>query len=390
MYAIPNAINLSLDFGFFWPFITFFLAFFISYISYPAIIRVSKMKKLAEKPNWRSVHTERIPNLGGVGIFISLNLIITFLGNYLGDENLLTLLGAVTILFFIGLIDDLIGLKPLQKILGQVVASLAVILITNLRVENFYGFLGLHELPYLISVGFTLFVFVLIINAYNLIDGVDGLAGSFAVTISLFFAIFFFANDNNSLFFLSISIIGALISFLIFNFSKKEKIFMGDTGSMVLGFLLAYQALNFLNVSFNPSFVIQSVKSPIYILALFSFPLLDVMRVFSVRLLKKKSPFSADKNHIHHVFLDFGLEHWKISALASVFTVSMVFTVFIFNDVSNLKQAVFLFVLWITSIIIVNNLKLINTLRKKSKKKSKTKKVKLDVVSGIVNLRDLA
>ena len=366
MSVIPHTINLSLDYGFFWPAIAFSLSILLSYLCYPVIIRVSKAKRLMAKPNHRSVHRFKTPNLGGIGIFIAINLIITFLGNYFEDSTLLSLLGSITILFFTGLIDDLVGMKPKSKVLCQVVASLSIILITDLRITSLYGLLGVFELSYPFSIMLTVFFFVLLINAYNLIDGVDGLAGSYAIAVTVFFGLFYFANGNNSMFFLSICIVGSLISFLIFNLSKKEKIFMGDTGSMVIGFLLAYQAINFMSVDFNPNFMIQNTKSPIFVLALFSFPLIDTARVFLLRIIKRKSPFSADKNHIHHVFLEYDLKHWKIAALASFYTMMLVLTVFIFNDLTINKQVFLLLGLWAATVVIVNNLNLKNQLREQN------------------------
>lgn len=369
MSVLPQAINVSLDYGFFWPAIAFSLSILLSYLCYPVIIRISKAKRLMAKPNHRSVHRFKTPNLGGIGIFLAINLIITFLGNYFNDSTLLSLLGSVTILFFTGLIDDLVGMKPKSKVLCQVIASLSIILITDLRIESLHGLLGVFELSYTFSLMLTVFFFVLLINSYNLIDGVDGLAGSYAIVVTVFFGLFYFANGNKSMFFLSISIVGALISFLIFNLSKKEKIFMGDTGSLVIGFLLAYQAINFMNVDFNPNFMIQNTKAPIFILALFSFPLIDTVRVFLLRMIKRKSPFSADKNHIHHVFLKYGLKHWKIAILASLFTVTMVLVVFIFNDLTINKQMTFLLGLCAATVVIVNNLNLISKLKEKSQEK---------------------
>ena len=258
------------------------------------------------------------------------------------------------------------GMKPKSKVLCQVVASLSIILITDLRITSLYGLLGVFELSYPFSIMLTVFFFVLLINAYNLIDGVDGLAGSYAIAVTVFFGLFYFANGNNSMFFLSICIVGSLISFLIFNLSKKEKIFMGDTGSMVIGFLLAYQAINFMSVDFNPNFMIQNTKSPIFVLALFSFPLIDTARVFLLRIIKRKSPFSADKNHIHHVFLEYDLKHWKIAALASFYTMMLVLTVFIFNDLTINKQVFLLLGLWAATVVIVNNLNLKNQLREQN------------------------
>lgn len=369
MSTISSAISVTLDYGFFWPAIAFLLSILLSYLCYPVIIKVSKAKRLMVSPNHRSVHRIKTPNLGGIGIFLAINLIITLLGNYFQDSTLLSLIGAITILFFTGLIDDLVGIKPTSKIVCQVVAALSIIVITDTRIDNLYGLLGVTELAYPFSLGVTVFFYVLMINAYNLIDGVDGLAGSYAIAVTTFFGFFYFANANNSMFFLCISIVGSLISFLIFNFSKKEKIFMGDTGSMVIGFLLTYLATNFLTVDYNPNFIIQNTKAPVYVLALFSFPIIDTTRVFLVRLLKRKSPFTADKNHIHHVLLENGLNHWQIAILGSFFTMSMVLLVFLFNELSINKLTAFLIGAWAVIVVIVNNLNLISKLKEKTKEK---------------------
>lgn len=393
MNTLSNTISVSLDYGFFWPAIAFSLSIFLSYLCYPIIIKVSKAKRLMASPNHRSVHRIKTPNLGGIGIFLAINLIITLLGNYFQDSTLLSLLGAITILFFTGLIDDLIGMKPTSKLICQVTAAMSIIVVTDIRIDNLYGLLGVTQLAYPFSLGLTVFFYVLLINAYNLIDGVDGLAGSYAIAVTAFFGLFYFVNANNSMFFLSISVVGSLISFLIFNFSKKEKIFMGDTGSMVIGFLLAYQAINFLTVDFNPNFIIQNTKAPVYVLALFSFPIIDTTRVFLIRLLNKKSPFAADKNHIHHVLLENGLKHWQIAIVASAFTLSMVLLVFMFNELSINKLTMFLFGACAVSVVIVNNLNLISKLKDKSNNKLDENK---DSEPGIIQkgktifLRDMA
>ena len=286
-----------------------------------------------DKPNERSVHIDETPNLGGIGIFLSLILALTFLGSIFNYNNLLCLIGALVVLFFTGLKDDLITITPWSKLFGQIVATLGVILITDLRINSFYGLFGINELSYITSVLFTVFVFIAIINAFNLIDGVDGLAGSIGITTSAIFGIYFYTNLNDSMFFVSFSLIGALISFLFFNFSKKQKIFMGDTGSLIIGFTLAYQAISFIKVSHMPDSNITFPNAPIITLAIFIFPIIDTLRVFAIRIYNKRSPFSADKNHIHHVLIALGLRHWQIAAFASSFTVISVFTVITFSSI---------------------------------------------------------
>jgi UDP-N-acetylmuramyl pentapeptide phosphotransferase/UDP-N-acetylglucosamine-1-phosphate transferase len=318
--------------------------------------------------NFRSVHTSKISNLGGVGIFIAIYLAIAFFGNQFQDENLTYLLGAISIMFFMGLVDDLIDLKAYSKIILQFLATLSIILITDLRIENLYGLLGIYELSFILSVTITTIFFLVIINSFNLIDGVDGLAGSFAIIAALFFGYNFYVNQNFSMFFISIIIIGSLISFLIFNLSKKDKIFMGDTGSMVIGFLLAYQAVNFINIDFNETFILSNSKVLIFALALFSFPLLDTIRVIFVRIKSGKKIFKADKNHIHHKLLEYGLSHRIIALLASIFTVAVVSGVYLFKDLEIHGLTLTLLTIWFLSAVMLDKIKpLTNTLKMKTK-----------------------
>jgi UDP-N-acetylmuramyl pentapeptide phosphotransferase/UDP-N-acetylglucosamine-1-phosphate transferase len=362
MDILNTTIDFSINFSFVVGLFLCFIAAIVSYVSYPVIIRVSNEKGLMATPNQRDVHTFKTPNLGGIGIFFAISLIISFIGNYFQNENVFHLLGALTVMFFIGLVDDLIDISPKSKFIGQILVSLSIILLTDIRVESLHGIFGIYELPYIISTIITVLVFVTIINAYNLIDGVDGLAGTFAITANLFFSCFYFFNENYFMFFLSIGMIGALISFLMFNFSKKSKIFMGDTGSMVVGFLLAYQAVYLSSVEFNSTLATINPKLIIYVMAIFSFPILDTARVFVIRLKAGKSPFSADNNHIHHALLSFGLKHWEISVATSMFTISIIFGVFLCNNLGVNEMLLSLIAMWLFSIMVISNINLLGML----------------------------
>jgi UDP-N-acetylmuramyl pentapeptide phosphotransferase/UDP-N-acetylglucosamine-1-phosphate transferase len=368
MDKFQQTVSFSIDSGLGMSLIIFIFSLVISYLCHPVIIKVSKLKNLMSEQNFRSVHTSKISNLGGVGIFIAIYLAIAFFGNQFQDENLTYLLGAISIMFFMGLVDDLIDLKAYSKIILQFLATLSLILITDLRIENLYGLLGIYELSFILSVTITTIFFLVIINSFNLIDGVDGLAGSFAIIAALFFGYNFYVNQNFSMFFISIIIIGSLISFLIFNLSKKDKIFMGDTGSMVVGFLLAYQAVNFINIDFNETFILSNSKVLIFALALFSFPLLDTIRVIFVRIKSGKKIFKADKNHIHHKLLEYGLSHRIITLLASIFTVAVVSGVYLFKDLEIHGLTLTLLTIWFLSAVMLDKIKpLTNTLKMKTK-----------------------
>lgn len=311
------------DYAPMWVMVAIILSAAASFYAYPIIIYVSHRKGLMDEPNMRSVHENKVPTLGGVGIFFGVTLVLTFLGSGLASGAIAYLLGALILLFFMGMKDDLVMLTPKKKFLGQIIAALCVILLSDVRIIGFSGLFSVDVLPYVLSVVFTLFVFVLLINAFNLIDGVDGLAGSVGLLASLFFGVYFYQIKAESMLLISFALVGALCPFLFFNFSNKRKIFMGDTGSMIVGFLLAYQGVNFIALNQSEAFEYQVANSPVIVMAVFAFPLLDTLRVFIVRMLQKQSPFEADQNHIHHRLLVLGLKHWQITMTVSIFCVFM-------------------------------------------------------------------
>ncbi|MCJ7467185.1 MAG: undecaprenyl/decaprenyl-phosphate alpha-N-acetylglucosaminyl 1-phosphate transferase [Maribacter sp.] len=285
-----------------------------SFRLYPIIIYVVNKKGLMDDPQTRSSHITSVPTLGGIGIFIAFSLTIMLLGvvvDLVQPEllKLVSLMAAALILLIMGVNDDLILMSPKKKLIGQLFAACIVIFLTGVRITNFGGVLGIMELPYLASVVFTLFVFILVINALNLIDGIDGLAGSLTVLASTVFGIYYLLAENYLLVLVSFALVGSIMGFLYFNLSNTQKLFMGDSGSMLLGFLLVYQAIGFLEVNADSSASFTIANAPVMLLAILSYPLFDTLRVFSIRAWHKRSPFTADRNHIHHRLLDLGFAH---------------------------------------------------------------------------------
>lgn len=315
------------------------IAVLISYVlatkMFPAIICLANEKDLMAAPGERSMHTKKTPNLGGVGIFIAFSLSIMILGGIKSFEtlqvnHLLLLLASVTIMFFLGVKDDLIGISPRKKLVGQAMAAALIILCTDVRIYSLEGLFGIWELPYFVSVLVSLFVFVFIINAFNLIDGIDGLAGTTAILASLTFGFFFMLYGNFFLMLVSFILVGALLAFLRFNFSEENKLFMGDSGSLFIGFLLIFQSIEFLAIQ-PAGYVWFTVPNKIVlVLSILSFPILDTIRVFIIRISQRRSPFSADKNHIHHRLMDLGLSQKQgtfIVALANTFVITIAFVI---------------------------------------------------------------
>ncbi|WP_179022254.1 glycosyltransferase family 4 protein [Winogradskyella forsetii] len=302
------------------------ISFVVSFASYPAIILVALKKNLMDKSGDRSSHKGTVPNLGGIGIYLSIVVSITITGATLDTKILLLILGGITVLFFLGLKDDILILSPRKKFVGQLLAAFLLIVFTDTRIHGLSGILEVTIMPYWLSVLFTLFVYLLIINAFNLIDGVDGLAGMLALMACSFFGIVFYLYDDISMLVLAASAIGALIPFLFFNFSKRRKMFMGDSGSMILGFIIAVFAVRFIDASEGSGSSLFHTSSPIVSLAILFFPLLDTLRIFFIRIVvHKKSPFSADNNHLHHRFLSCGFSHVQTTVTIVSINIILIF-----------------------------------------------------------------
>lgn len=326
-------------------FLIVLFSFLMSYKLFPVIINLSNIKNLHQEPEERSSHEHKTPNLGGIGIFFGFTLTIAISGSILSkhfeSSALLDLIASLLILFFIGVKDDLIVISPFKKFLAQLMAAAIVVFLSDLRIHNFNGVLGIYELPYFISILFTFFTFILVINAYNLIDGIDGLAGSIALIIFVFFGFYFLINKQITQVLISLSLIGPLLAFLKYNVSAKRKIFMGDTGSMVVGFLLVYQSINFLTLNQTTDLIFPLGNGPVFIIALLSFPLLDTLRVFIIRVKSGNSPFKPDRNHLHHCFIDYGFSHINSTLIIASLSSIVILSAFLLQKI-NINLSLFL------------------------------------------------
>jgi UDP-GlcNAc:undecaprenyl-phosphate/decaprenyl-phosphate GlcNAc-1-phosphate transferase len=298
-----------------------FVAFATSITAIPVIIKISRLKNLMADPGERSSHVTKTPTLGGVAIFAS-TLISYFLWENPDEGQIIHLsISAIVILFFLGVKDDILVLSPKKKMFVQVAVSGLVIILADLRIENLFGIFGVNEIPYILSLPLTVFIFIALINAINLIDGIDGLAGGIGMIAGGMFGLWFYLNGHYALACLAASMSGSLVGFLRFNYSKTSKIFMGDTGSLIVGFLLTMFALKFIQLNieyrFNPN---ASFSAPILAIVVLIVPIFDTLRVFIVRLKDKKSPFVGDRNHLHHILIDSGLSHFQSSVILWTFT----------------------------------------------------------------------
>lgn len=308
------------------PYIVSFVSFLIGLCCMPTIIRIARARGFVVKPNKRTSHRGAIPNIGGLNIYVSFFLsYLLFEYNQL-DRSQYILVGLFVILI-VGFTDDLIDLKPTWKLVGELIAGFFLIVVADVRITHLHGFMGIEELSAWISYPLSTFILIVIINALNLIDGVDGLASGLGIIYSLFFAIYFNLTGNTTLSILSFSLVGSLAVFFLYNVfgRSKRKIFMGDSGSLVLGYMLTMFVFSFcqLNAYGAVPAPLHMTAAPAVAIAILAIPLFDTMRVMLTRIKHGNSPFLPDKNHIHHLLLRLGLTHIQVTIV--LLTVSLLF-----------------------------------------------------------------
>lgn len=287
------------------------LSFAITFLSIPVIIRVAEMKKLFDVPDARKVHINPIPSLGGLGIFAGFILAILISLPPGSAPEFQYYIAAAFIIFFLGIKDDILVISPVKKFIGQLLAAFIIVYKGGVQIKSMHGFLGVYDMPEMFSLALTYFTIIVIINSFNLIDGIDGLAGSLAVLSASLFGLYFIAVEQTSYAILSFALSGSMLAFLIFNFSPA-RIFMGDTGSLLTGLVAAILVIKFINVS-DQSSALPVPAAPAVGFSILIIPLVDTLRVFSVRMLHRRSPFSPDRNHVHHLLLDYGMTHRTIT-----------------------------------------------------------------------------
>jgi UDP-N-acetylmuramyl pentapeptide phosphotransferase/UDP-N-acetylglucosamine-1-phosphate transferase len=323
-------------------------SFIVAYQAVPLIINICKNTGLLETPLKRSSHDEPTPTFGGVAIFAGI-MIGYFLWNF-GDEGVLLhkVFVGVTILFFLGIKDDLYALSAVKKLITQILASSIVIIGSDLRITHIFGIMGINELPYFVSVLFTIFIFVALINSFNLIDGIDGLSSGIGMICCGFLGWWFLSNDFWSLACLSLCTSASLLAFMRYNLSKSQRIFMGDTGSLLIGYIITVLAIKYIHYNVNHEFAENSifVSAPILVIVLLSVPMFDSLRVFGLRIFRGKSPFEADRLHMHHLVVDNGLSHASTSVIFYTFTVA--FTIFSFLLRLHVSNYIMVLVVFVT------------------------------------------
>jgi len=290
------------------------IAFTVTFLAIPVIITVAETKKLFDVPDERKVHITPVTPLGGLGIFAGFIFACLLTVHFEAASEFQYFIAASLVIFFLGLKDDILVISAIKKFIGQVLAAFMVIYYGGLQIKSMHGFLGMYQMPEMFSLLLTYFAVIVIINSFNLIDGVDGLAGSLGLIALSIFGIYFFVVDMPAYSILAFSMAASLLAFLIFNF-QPAKIFMGDTGSLLIGLVSAILVIKFINTANTSDVTYPIAAAPAIGFTILLIPLLDTLRVFGIRIFYRRSPFSPDRNHIHHILLDKGFSHRAVTLI---------------------------------------------------------------------------
>ena len=317
----------------FFPALAMVCAFLITWVSIPSIIQVARLKHLFDEPDDnRKLHKRVVPTLGGLAIFAgSIISLMLFTDTYTFHGRQFVM-AALLILFFLGIKDDIIILSPYSKFLGQFIASLIIVWAGDIRIDSWGGVFGVHALSYEVSIAFSVLFIMLCINAFNMIDGIDALAGSIGLITAATFAWWFYAAGYTQPLILAAAIIGSILAFLQFNITPA-RIFMGDTGSMLIGTIIGILTISFINLNHVVPAHLRVNSAPVVAFGILIIPVFDLLRVFLLRLLKGRSPFHADNLHMHHQLLILGFSHVNAALTLAFVNLAFIALAFTLNKI---------------------------------------------------------
>jgi len=351
--------------------------FAITYYLTPVIMNVVKVRRLFEKRNERSSHSSMVPSFGGISFFIVFVLALSFSEQFFITGRAYYMIPAALIIFMIGLKDDLTGVSPRNKIIGQLLATTILFLSSDFQITQLNGFIGIHDIYLWVSIPLAFAVVIFFINAYNLIDGIDGLSSSLACYFFAFFAWFYLQRQDYTIMMVCVAFVGMFLAFLRYNLSTNKKIFMGDTGSMFIGFILSAFVIEIMSSDY-PSYIksIQPSNVPHLLIGMLYIPVFDSIRIFIARASEGKSPFAPDRTHIHHLLMDYySWNHRKTASIIVVINIGI--CLLVWQTTVHTAQWVVVSVLLGIGVILslyLRNLRRIIEVRKVIKAKKESKK----------------
>lgn len=313
-----NTKNNQIMISAFVPIIASFFAAFVSVLwLHPKMVSIAKAKNITDNPDKRKLQREPVPVLGGVAVFFGIVMGTICAVPFCECSSMTVILALLTLMLYTGTMDDILGLTPKLRFMIETIAVCAALVIGGYQINDFHSLWGIGAIPQWAGVPLTVFAAVGIINAINLIDGVDGLSSGYCIMACSVFAAFFIVTNDTMMAVLAISCIGALIPFFVHNvFGKSSKMFIGDGGTLVMGMIMSLFVLrvldggNMLSVKYFAGEESGRFGFIPFTLAVMAIPVFDTLRVMTARIIKGVSPFNPDKTHLHHAFIGLGLSHF--------------------------------------------------------------------------------
>ncbi len=358
-------------------------SFVLTYMFIPSIIKVSNIKHLFDTPGTRKSHYNVIPNLGGVGIFGGFVISLCLFAKFYPANGMRYILAALCFIFMMGVKDDIVELVANKKFIGQLFAACIIVFLGDIRISSMYGLFGISLIGYIPSAILSVVTIIFIINAFNIIDGINMLAGSVTLLMSAAFGAWFFYYGFFDYAVLAAAMAGAVLAFLKYNYTPA-RIFMGDSGSLSIGLLAAVLAIQFIEkneivLRSGSSDGIHIVASPAMAIAILIIPVFDTLRVFTLRLSQKKSPFLADRNHIHHRLIDLGLSHVQATYVLIAVNIGFIAMVYLLQSLGNLYLMIIEFSLAFLLSFILFSIRMKKAEPVKKDKKATPMKLEMDL-----------
>lgn len=311
------------------------ISFIVAFLAIPVVILIADKKKLYDIPDERKLHTHTIASLGGVGIFLGFIFSVLLSINFSKAPEFQYFFAAALIIFFIGLKDDILVLSAFKKFATQLICAAIIIHLGGIQISSLYGIAGIGAIDAVYGIPLTYITIILIVNAFNLIDGIDGLAGSLGLMATLLLGTYFLLAAMPAYAAFAYALSASLAAFLIFNY-HPAKIFMGDSGSLLIGMVCSILVLKFISVAGAPNSALHMSGAEVAIgISLLIIPLVDTLRVFAIRIMKGRSPFSPDRNHVHHLLLDRGFGHAGVTLTCLLANIIIVAAVYMCRSLGN-------------------------------------------------------
>ena len=288
-----------------------FLALLGTLWVHPKVLKISIMKNLVDNPDARKLQRNPVPVMGGIAVFFGIVIGICSSQMMFNSPNVFMLVAAMLIMLYTGTIDDIIDLSPTIRFIIEILVVLWMMYINKSSIDCFWGLWGVDTIPQWISYPLTIFASVGIINAINLIDGVNGLSSGFCFMASVMFAIIFYTTGNTVMATIATSAAGAITPFFFHNvFGHHTRMFIGDGGTLVIGMIMSMFTISILGQnSVCADYAKSGLSLVAMTLAILAIPVFDTLRVMTSRIIRGTSPFHPDKTHLHHLFIELGFSH---------------------------------------------------------------------------------